>query len=120
MVQRRSFHLCALACVFLAAKLEEETLIITFEQIRRYALPGLNVSDRDLARMERRLLLALDWQVGVVTPHSIIFALLQDLSPESGVWEAAVIVDLSAPFFFQIMTRTSIYARDRFAYGDRI
>lgn len=65
--QRKQFNLLALCCVFIAAKIYEEILEPTCTEMANMALDGQNI--KDLKRMERKIIMALDWNFNIVTPH---------------------------------------------------
>ena len=68
--QRKQFNLLALSCVFLASKIYEEILEPTCTEMTNLAVDGHTL--KDLKRMERKVILALDWNFNIVTPHVLL------------------------------------------------
>lgn len=65
--QRKQFNLLALSCVFIAAKIYEEILEPTCTEMANISIDGHNI--KDLKRMERKIIIAFDWNFNIVTPH---------------------------------------------------
>ena len=65
--QRKQFNLLALTCVFISAKVYEEILEPTCTEMANVAIDDHNI--KDLKRMERKAIAALDWDFNIVTPH---------------------------------------------------
>jgi hypothetical protein len=68
--QRKQFNLLALSCVFLASKIYEEILEPTCTEMINLTDNVHNV--KDLKRMERKIIMALDWNFNIVTPHVLL------------------------------------------------
>jgi hypothetical protein len=73
--------LLAVTATLLAGKLEEEVIDPTIEDVLKHC-PLRSLTDKDVRRMERKLLVTLDWEVQTVTPYSIMYALGAAVFPD--------------------------------------
>ncbi|KAH6596246.1 hypothetical protein BASA50_005289 [Batrachochytrium salamandrivorans] len=75
--QRKQGHLLALSCLYIAAKLAEETI----EPFTGDMLHDVMYifSRKDIKRMERKICSVLDWNFTFVTPHAILHEIFNSL-----------------------------------------
>ncbi len=75
---RKQYHLLAIACVYLAAKYYEEIKEPCIADMVESAIDHIAV--KDLKRMERKMMQALDWNFNVITPHVHSLVDIENLS----------------------------------------
>ena len=64
---RKQYHLLAISCIYLAAKYYEEIKEPCISDMVESAIDDITI--KDLKRMERKMIQAMDWNFNVITPH---------------------------------------------------